>query len=433
MVKNSGQKNRTKRYAAEYGLTYQQAREALDAQHTQDVLAALVAECRAQTNVPGGRAVNLPFGANREGEMQWVFADPDDYDNWGRNGVYLDIPESHFSGTIEIVGGPGVGKTTLLNRMIAHRATEVQAPNSILLHAGDREFGAASARWKEWPQVVVIGPDGQVDGTAVNIRKEEDGLSRLGINENSALRVFDDWFTNKDGSLPRYTHQEIGSMPFDHPVRWRARVAASDSPAIAAVRPGHVSHLDESGEIPGVISGVGGEFTRGNPEVFSRGFVARDEFVFGQEEDSGPAEAWPADLVLVPDGEIPYLWEARLDGRRLGLPVEVLAGPGRVMYAETLTVFTEHSSPKKVSDHAEFIWLKRSDYCVDIDFPFTSGPRNMDTQHDQGSAFHAFPSLDVFPLMDLEAATSEEVEDAIEKALAAYWSIGERGTQEDEE
>lgn len=430
MVKNSGQKNRTKRYAAEHGITYQQAREALDAQHTQNILAALVAECRSQTNVPGGRAVNLPFGVGREGEMQWVFpADPDD-DNWGRNGVYLDMPsEGHFDVTVEIVGGPGVGKTTLLNRMIAHRATEVPTPRSILLHAGAREFGAASARWKDWPQVVVIGPDGQVAGTAVNIRKEEEGLSRLGVDEDSALRVFDDWFTDKDGSLPRYTHQEIGPMFFDHPVRWRARVAASGKPSIAAFRPGHVSHLDESREIPGVISGVGGEFTRGNPEVFSRGFVARDEFVFGQAEDSGSAESWPADLVLVPDGEIPYVWEARLDGRRLGLPVEVHAGPGQVTYAEDPAVLTEHSSPKKVSEYAEFIWLKRSDNCVDIDFPFTSGPRNMDTQQDEGDKFLAFPSMDVFP-MNLETATSEEVEAATQKALAAYWSIGERGIPE---
>ena len=425
MVKNSGQKNRAKQYAAEHGITYQQAREVLDAQHAQETLAALVAEC-GPASPPLG---NLPFGKDENGIMQWV--NPTDADDGWNNAVFLSSPfDGEHGNPIEIVGDAGSGKTTLLNRMIAYRATENPAPRSIMLYAGEREFGPACARWKEWPQVVVIGPEGQVGGTSANVREE--GITEaLGISpDHHALRVFDDWFTGKSGLVSRYTRDEISRLPWDHPIMWRARVASSAS--VAAFRPGHVSHLDESEEIRGTFYRGDSECVRGNPEVFSRGFIARDEFVFDPAEDSDPPSSETASMVIVPDGETPYRWEARIDGRRLGLPTSIHAGPGRVMYAEEPTVFTEYSDPKKVSDVAWFKWMQRSSEVVDVDFPFSEGPRNESVRQEEGDRFHAFPSLDVFPL-DMDSATEKDVDAAIEKALAAYWSIGERGSREVEE
>lgn len=423
MVKNSGQKNRAKQYAAEHGITYQQAREALDAQHTQEALAALLAEC-GPASPPLG---NLPFGKGENDIMQWV--NPTNADDGWNNAVSLRTSFDHgYGNPIEIVGDAGSGKTTVLNRMIAYRATEDPAPRSIMLYAGEREFGSACARWKEWPQVVVIGPEGQVGGTSANVRDEVLTEGRgLRPEGHQVLRVFDDWFTGKNGLVSRYTRDQISRLPWSHPIIWRARVAGTAS--VAAFRPGHVSHLDESEEIRGTFHRGDSECVRGNPEVFSRGFIARDEFVFDPAEDSDPPSSETASMVIVPDGETPYRWEARLDGRRLGLPTIVHAGPGQVMYAEEPTTLTEYTAPEKVSNVAEFQWLQRSSGFVDVDFPFSEGPRNESVRQKEGNLFHAFPSLDVFPL-DMDSATEKEVDATIEKALAAYWAIGERGARE---
>lgn len=424
MVKNSGQKSRAKQYAAKHGIPYQQAREALDRKRTAAMLDHFIEECGSRLDSPNDVIGNLPFGATEEGLMQWVLPT----DDW-ESPVLLASPsfDPGADRPIEVVGGPGTGKTTLVSRMIAHRATEIPRPRSIRLYAGAREFDAACARWEGWPQVVVIGPEGQIGRTSANARDEDiPNTSGLQAARGHELRVFDDWFTGKSGLLPRYTRDEISHLPVDHPVRWRARIAATAS--VAAFRPGHVSHLDESGDIEGAISGVGGDFIRGNPEVFSRGFIARDEFVFDPAEDSDAPSSDIASLVLIPDGEVPYVWETRLDGRRLGLPIEVHTGPGRVMYGEVPNLVSEYQSPEKVSEFAAFVWEQRRSERVDVDFPYTSGPRNADVEQESGLFCHAFPSLDVAPL-DMDAITSEEADEAVERAVQAYWAIGERGTE----
>ena len=421
MVKNSGQKNRAKRYAAEHDTTYQQARETLNAQHTQDILNAFVAECESSPNTPADWAGNLPFGKNEDGIMQWVL--PTRADEGWEPAIYFEpLWEPGTASTIEVVGGTGTGKTTLLSRMIAHWATEKPTPRSVLLYAGEREFAPACARWKEWPQVVVIGPDGQVGGSSGNVREGESPEARGGGEDEWALRVFDDWFADKEGLVPRYTRDEISRLPESHPVRWRARVAGTAS--VAAFRPGQTSHLDETEEIREA-------FAQAEGEVFSRGFVARDEFVF-LDEESGVVDAWPASMVIVPDGFARYVWESRLDGRRLGLPVTISAGPGRLMYADEPTEFTEHTSPKKVSDFAYLMWYKRSDHTVDVDFPFVSGPRNRDVEQVEGMHFHAFPSLDVFPT-DGDNSSEFVVKALADSALSAYWAVGKRGSLGDGE
>ena len=89
MVKNSGKKRRAKRYAAEHGLTYQQAREALDAQHTRDALASLVAE-RGSTPLPPGQSpTRIPFDPDTDGQMQEAEALP------------LDAPEDVVNTAID--------------------------------------------------------------------------------------------------------------------------------------------------------------------------------------------------------------------------------------------------------------------------------------------------------------------------------------------
>ena len=350
MVKNSGKKRRAKRYAAEHGLTYQQAREALDTQHTRDALTSLVAECGSTPLPPGQSPTRIPFGPDSDGQMQWS--------NDQGTVVYLDdsVPE-----LTEIIGGPGTGKTTMLNRIIAHLATEDPRPESILLFAGDREVGQARKRWADWPQVVVVGRNpNAVHGREVlqTVTHEDGGFvlapvpidvdmsaearaSRDALNEDlrgkesiaNATRsnqvfVFDDWFTQSDGSLPRFKANDPEDRERLTPAdwaRWRAlwprRAGLNNSPVIAAFRPGHTSQKDESDQVAQHLIERRGYYG---------GFIPRDEFTYRQavpsDEQRKAKGPTPANVTLVPLENSGYVWEHRLDCRRFPAGSPLLRG-----------------------------------------------------------------------------------------------------------
>lgn len=263
MVKNSGQKNRTKHYAAEHGTTYQQARETLESAHIRDELNALLAECEDLS----GPLTRIPLGPDASGRMQWT----------------------PFPGPVtEIAGGPGSGKTTVVNRIIAYLATVDPREQSIVLFAGDREISQARKRWADWPQVIVFGPDSrngrdrvwtvtrQSDKTEVIVPTPQGVPDEMNHVRGDAFKehpimtlegaqtiIYDDWLTASDGSLPlapsgdetptadwKMSTAGIGRSSW---MNWIKRPGLP-SPVVAAFRPGHTSLTDESANIENTVT-----------------------------------------------------------------------------------------------------------------------------------------------------------------------------------
>lgn len=263
MVKNSGQKSRAKQYAAEQGITYQQARETLDSDHKRDEITALLDECGDLS----GPLSRIPLGPDASGRMQWT----------------------PFPGPVtEIAGGPGSGKTTAVNRIIAYLATVDPREQSIVLFAGDREISQARKRWADWPQVIVFGPvprngrdrvwtvNRQPDRTQVvvptpkGVPDEMEHVHGDAFKEHPIMTlegaqtiIYDDWLTASDGSLPlapsgEETPTADSKMSIAGLGRssWHKQIKPTGlpSPVVAAFRPGHTSLTDERADIENAVA-----------------------------------------------------------------------------------------------------------------------------------------------------------------------------------
>lgn len=411
MVKNHGQKKRARQYAAKHDVTYTQALKVLNAQHTQETLAAHVAECGSTPLPPGQVPTRIPFGPDADGRMQWS-------DDQGAV-VYLDDAIPRLT---EIIGGPGTGKTTMLNRIIAHLATEDPRPQSIVLFAGDREVEQARKRWAGWPQVMVFGrnssgrdvlwsvawkvgsgrnvlvptPDGTPPGATARHRDAFLDQPIMQAERGEQTFVFDDWFTESDGRLLRFLDSDSDDAPPLSPAgmaswreRWvfNCRAGGPNPLVVAAFRPGHTSQTDESEMIPDAI-----RYSRG----YFGGFTPRDEFtrITGREN--------PADVTLIPSESSEHVWEHRLDARRfVEPPSDTPQAPG-VSRIPDDGGFGHHMDLRRKLD---------PDGSAHLEDPY------------------ARPYMEVEPLP--LSATETEADEAIGDALTAYWSIGERGTPED--
>lgn len=399
MVKNHASKNQTKNYAAKHGLTYMQALNAVSAQHTQDALAALVAECSSTPLPPGQVSTRIPFGPDSDGDMQWSD------DEFAVVNLFKAIPN-----LTEIIGPSGAGKTMMLNRIIAHLATEDPRPESIILFAGDREVEQARKRWATWHQVLVVGrnPNAAQGRDDLQTVPHKDGglvLSAVPLGEGSIVHcessrqvlVFDDWFTERDGSLLRFDSDALRDPSLLSPAdwaKWRAvwplKGGALGAPVIAAFRPGHTSQVDESAMIRDAIA---------KREEYYGGFTPRDEFTHAYPSIvEGPS---PADVTLVPSEDDDHVWVHRLDARRFFTGAPSFFGDP-----------TEWESPLPADSgwsHQEMLTSK-----LDPDGSYlVPNP-------------YADPYMEAFGLD--EDATDDEVAESAEKALRDYWSIGKRGT-----
>lgn len=192
----------------------------------------LLAECGELPATPPDR---IPLGPGADGVMRWS---------------PFPLPLT------EIVGGSRSGKTTSITRIIAYLATLHQDPGAILLLAGDREIDAARARWAEWPQVAVYGRE---DADRL-VRLDESDLEPLDRDSSAEtdpgdegdfplVVVFDDWFTERDGTLRRCPEDSAAQQRMEMIEFLRALDDEDGLPVIAAFRPGHVSQRDESGDI----------------------------------------------------------------------------------------------------------------------------------------------------------------------------------------
>lgn len=433
MVKNSGQKNRAKQYATARGVTYQQAREALEEQHVQDELVALVAECGSAPLPPGQAPTRIPLGPDREGRMQWS----DDE----HGPVY---PVDFAGGLTELIGGTGTGKTTMLNRIVAHLATEDPRPQSIVLFAGDREVQQARKRWASWPQVMVVGrnpvspdgrdrlwrvthphapaptdrmllseewvlvptPEGAPAETTLLVR--DDFMNEPIMNDRTGRQtfVFDDWFTEADGTLLRFTEESLDNAPRLSPAGWadwRSKLAydarISGHAVIAAFRPGHTSQDDDSGKIRDAI-----RFNRG----YLGGFIPYDAFVGNHPFDPSMQVTFhpsPAEVTLLPADDAACVWDQHLDARRF-----------RPSRGWPLILGKDQDGHLSESE-GEFVHALALRERLNPD----GVPRLGDP--------YSHPYMEAKPLpLD---ATDAEVEDATDRALRDYWSIGERGPKSD--
>lgn len=431
MVKNSGQQKRARQYAAEHGITYRQAREALDAQHTQETLAALLAECGSTPLPPGQVPMRIPLGFNAEGVMQW----DDDEEATPVYSGYAGLPR-----LTEIIGGPGTGKTTMVNRIIAHLATEDPRPQSILLFAGDREVESARKRWADWPQVEVIGrnpskPDGREtlwgasrpDGHKVFFphpegvpddweRTHRDNLMVVPImnaERGDQVFVFDDWFTESDGSLLRFTKEALDdperSTPADWAdwrmaqvslckrAEWQVKPAADASfPVIAAFRPGHTSQRDESADIMHTVSQGRG---------FAGVFTPHDTFT------QTPSGLEHADMIVVPDDEAPHAWLLGVDARRFPSSARDEAREEALAEQGFTRIGGPGADPVEVEEFVDGLRIREKTNPDAFDF-------------DRGIVY---PYMEAEPL-NVAVMSEDEVVAAMKKYVADYWSIGERGT-----
>lgn len=296
MVKNSGQKKRAQHYAAQNHVSYQQARQTLAARQGTDALAALVTQCGSVPLPQGELSSRIPLGQDRDGMMQWANLDD--------------------TNLVEVVGDPGTGKTTVLNRIIAHLATETPVPGYIALFAGASEVAGARERWRDWSAVQVIGvPDDGGDPYAeLDKFIGPDGLP-------AAVAVFDDWFTEANGDLLRYQTIGVGypegSAPEARDKIVQQVLGADCTLVVAAMGPGHSTQRDETFEIEDAV------------DYSMARFVAADEFA--RDPDGLRV---PADVLLAPT-EKGHVWQRVSDGRP-SLNPPSMDGPRSVTVAGTV-------------------------------------------------------------------------------------------------
>ena len=204
---------------------------------------------------------------------------------------------------IEIEGAAKRGKTNLLNAVITGLVNPSRENASkVVLFAGESEIEAARARWADHPGVVVQGrlpeneayEEGEYDlrwsdwfADITKERKENPDWSPEPLTV-----IFDDWFTEADGSLRLYDDEE--SLMQNRAAYERAEVAdvipflrEARIGIIAAFRPGHTSPLTP-------------EYL-GDADGYER-LTVQDHFARTLHGD------FPADACLIPDPEADSEW-----------------------------------------------------------------------------------------------------------------------------
>lgn len=210
-------------------------------------------------------------------------------------------------GFIEIEGTSKTGKTTLIDQIITalvDQAPEGSSPPPVVLFAGDSEIDAARARWERVPEVVVQGrvPETEAEegGLGYDVRWSDwfaditkDRKEDLDFSPPALTVIFDDWFTEDDGSLRLYDDKV--ALVQNRDAHERTEVAdvvpflrEAGVRIIAAFRPAHTSQL--------------------TPEHRDNGeedrLTVRNEFAGTLHGD------YPADVSLIPAANAESGWRA---------------------------------------------------------------------------------------------------------------------------
>lgn len=205
---------------------------------------------------------------------------------------------------IEIEGAAKQGKTSLLNAVITGLVNPYpysRNASKVVLFAGDSEIEAARNRWADHPGVVVQGrlPESEADEEGSYDLRWSDWFADITKERKEnpdwspepLTVIFDDWFTESDGSLHLYDDEE--SLAQNRAAYERTEVAdtipflrEAKIGIIAAFRPGHTSQLT-----PEYVGDLHGDR-----------LTVRDEFARTLHGD------FPADVCLIPDSEADSEW-----------------------------------------------------------------------------------------------------------------------------